>query len=588
MGESQPSVPAPADNFEADFAMGTQSIKVLVVEDDLPNRFILQAILQKEGYEVIHAENGQEAVELFQRDRPDLVLMDIKMPVMDGYEATKRIKAMSGDVFVPVIFLTATSEKDGLVKCVESGGDDFLTKPYNPVLLQARIDALMRIRDLYSTVHRQRDELAQHQKRLDRERMLAKRLFTNIVNNGSLDRSNIKYMLSPMSLFSGDILLAAPKPSGGLHAMLGDFTGHGLAAATGALPVSSIFYGMTAKGYSIGEIVAEINIKLRTILPIDMFLAACVVDMDHVTHKLSVWNGGIPVAAIYGAREKEIVRRIHSRHLPLGIVDDDTFNRRVDVIDMREGDRLYICSDGLTEAQNPHGEMFGIGRLEALFEANREPENLFEEIRSSLADFQAGMKQQDDVTLLEIAYEQDVLEDTVGWTEAAQGHNVVPPATWSLNLQLGADIIRHLDPLPVILQSMADLQGFRGQRQYLHTVFSELYTNALDHGVLGLNSLRKKTAEGFAEYYRERETRLANLKQGFINFRISHAPHETGGELVIRLEDSGPGFDFNSSTPALDENRGNSGRGIQLLRSMCQRVTYFGEGNIVEVVYRWR
>ena len=588
MGENQPFMLAPADNVEGNVAMGSQPIKVLVVEDDLPNRLILQAILQKQGYEVVHAENGQEAIEHFQHDRPDLVLMDIKMPVMDGYEATKRIKAMSGDIFVPVIFLTATSEKDGLVNCVESGGDDFLTKPYNPVLLQARIDALMRIRDLYSTVHRQRDELAQHQKRLDRERLLAKRLFTNIVNTGSLDRPNIKYLLSPMSLFSGDILLAAPKPSGGLHVMLGDFTGHGLAAATGALPVSSIFYGMTAKGYSIGEIVAEINIKLKTILPIDMFLAACVVDMDHVTHKLSLWNGGIPVAAIYGAQERHIIKRIHSRHLPLGIVDDDAFNRRVDVIDMREGDRLYICSDGLTEAQNPSGEMFGLERLESLFEANRQPDKLFEEIRSSLADFQDGRKQQDDVTMVEIAYEQAVLEDAVGWTEAAQGHNVVPPASWSLNLQLGADIIRHLDPLPVILQSMADLQGFRGQRQYLHTVFSELYTNALDHGVLGLDSQCKKTAEGFAEYYRTRESRLANLRQGFINFHIRHNPLEEGGELIIRLEDSGPGFDVNSSTPTLDENRGNSGRGIQLLRSMCEQVTYFGSGNIVEVVYRWR
>lgn len=588
MDEDKPPKAAPMGNIKGSLTMVAQPIKVLVAEDDLPNRFILQAILQKQGYEVIHAENGQEAVELFQVDRPDLVLMDIKMPVMDGYEATKRIKAMSGDIFVPVIFLTATSEKDGLVKCVESGGDDFLTKPYNPVLLQARIDALMRIRDLYSTVHRQRDELAQHQKRLDRERILAKRLFTNIVKTGSLDRPNIKYLLSPMSLFSGDILLAAPKPSGGLHAMLGDFTGHGLAAATGALPVSSVFYGMTAKGYSIGEIVAEINIKLKTILPVDMFLAACVIDMDHVSHKLSVWNGGIPVAVIYGAQEKQIVRRIHSRHLPLGIVDDDTFNRRVDVFDMREGDRLYICSDGLTEAQSPHGEMFGMERLESLFAANRQAKNLFEEIRDSLAAFQAGREQQDDVTMVEIAYEQAILEDTDGWTESAQGHNVVPPASWSLNLQLGADIIRHLDPLPVILQSMADLQGFRGQRQYLHTVFSELYTNALDHGVLGLDSKLKKTAEGFADYYREREVRLAKLKQGFINFDIRHTPCGEGGELSIRMEDSGPGFDFNSSTPNLDENRGNSGRGIQLLRSMCDQVTYFGVGNIVEVIYRWQ
>ena len=163
------------------------ALKILIADDDIPNRLVLQAILEKQGYTVLQADDGAQAVELTAREQPDMILMDIKMPVMDGYEATKRIKAMQGESFVPVIFLTATSDSEGLAKCVGSGGDDFLTKPYNRVLLQARIDALLRIRELYKTVQHQRNELASHQKRLDRERQLAKRLFTNIVETGSLD-----------------------------------------------------------------------------------------------------------------------------------------------------------------------------------------------------------------------------------------------------------------------------------------------------------------------------------------------------------------------------------------------------------------
>jgi CheY-like chemotaxis protein len=568
--------------------MNSAPLTVLVADDDIPNRLLLQAILEKQGYRVLLADDGVQAVALFERENPDLVLMDIRMPRMDGYEATRRIKGMSDDTFVPVIFLTATSDNEGLVKCIESGGDDFLTKPYNHILLHARIDALLRIRDLYSTVQQQRNELASHQKRLDRERQLAKRLFTNIVDTDSLCLPNIKSMLSPLSLFSGDILLAAPKPSGGLHVLLGDFTGHGLAAATGALPVSSVFYGMTGKGYSVAEIVTEINAKLKTILPTDMFLAAGMVDMSPTSRTLSVWNGGIPPLIIYGEAERGIVKQIKSRHLPLGIVADENFDRCVDIVEMREGDRVYICSDGVTETVNPDDEMFGRQRLETVFERNRRPDRLFDEIRDSVQRFQAGVAQQDDVTLIELEYQQAQLEAMVHLETGSDVRVALPPATWSLSMELGADLVRHFDPLPLLIQSVSNMQGFRGQRQQLYTLFSELFSNALDHGLLDLDSQVKATSGGFARFYRDREARLAELTEGKISVDIRHRPEDEGGELTIRFLDTGRGFDYRADLPVLTENRGYSGRGIQLLRTLCDKVCYEGVGNVVEVVYRWR
>jgi len=563
------------------------ALKILIADDDIPNRLVLQAILEKQGYTVLQADDGAQAVELTAREQPDMILMDIKMPVMDGYEATKRIKAMQGESFVPVIFLTATSDSEGLAKCVGSGGDDFLTKPYNRVLLQARIDALLRIRELYKTVQHQRNELASHQKRLDRERQLAKRLFTNIVETGSLDLPYVKSMLSPMSLFSGDILLAAPKPSGGLHVLLGDFTGHGLAAATGALPISSVFYGMTAKGYSIGEIVTEINDKLKTILPTDMFLAGCMVDINPGSHTVSIWNGGIPSVLIYGGEEQEIIKTLKPRHVPLGVLEDDTFNERVDVVEMREGDRVYIYSDGVTETVNPEGEMFGQSQLEQVFQRGLDADELFDQIRSDLKQFQAGGEQQDDVTMVELTYNQLDLEKTISHDEDLGTHSGQAPSHWALSMELGADLMRHFDPLPLLIQSVCDIQGLHGQRQQLYTVFSELFSNSLDHGILGLDSGLKQTADGFARYYLERESRLAELTHGKIKINIQHQPDNSGGELTIRFEDTGKGFDYQADQMALDDNKSHSGRGIQLLNSMCEDVCYHGDGNIIEVVYRW-
>lgn len=568
--------------------MNSTDLTILVADDDLPNRFVLQTILNKQGFRVLEADDGLQAVEIFENEKPDLILMDIKMPNMDGYDATRIIKERSDEIFVPVIFLTATSDNEGLAKCVESGGDDFLTKPYNHVLLKARIDALLRIRDLYTTVQRQRNELASHQKRLDRERELASKLFNNIVETGSLDLPNINSLLSPMSLFSGDILLAAPKPSGGLHVLLGDFTGHGLAAATGALPVSSVFYGMTAKGFSIAEIIAEINEKLLAILPSDMFLAACMIEMNPNSHTLSIWNGGIPPLHIYSAHKQDFSKEIKPRHLPLGIVGGKKFSRRIDVVEMHEGDRVFIHSDGVTETIDPGGSMYGRERLSKMFENNINPENLFEEIVNNLKDFQAGGEQQDDVAMIELQYQQELLESMVDFKTSLSSTVGHPPSSWSLSMELGADIIRHFDPLPLLIQSVSDLQGYRGQGQKLYTVFSELFSNALEHGILELNSDLKKTADGFARYYTERQSKLGELSTGNIKIDIKHSPTRKGGELIIRFQDSGEGFDYRVARTALEDNISHSGRGIQLLESLCEKVKYSEKGNIVEATYRWR
>ena len=130
-------------------AASSTPFTVLIADDDRINRMVLHAMLQKDGHTVYVAENGQEAVTLFEQHQPDLVLMDVMMPYMDGYEATSRIKALTGERFVPVIFLTAMTDAQALVHCVECGGDDFLHKPYKHAILKAKIAALERVRQLY-------------------------------------------------------------------------------------------------------------------------------------------------------------------------------------------------------------------------------------------------------------------------------------------------------------------------------------------------------------------------------------------------------------------------------------------------------
>jgi PAS domain S-box-containing protein len=119
-------------------------MKVLAVDDNRTNLHILQVFLKKLGHEVILAENGADAIRRFETEHPDLILLDIMMPVMDGFEAARRIKAMSQERWTPVIFLSALNRDENLVEGLDAGADDYLTKPINFVVLEAKLRSMQR------------------------------------------------------------------------------------------------------------------------------------------------------------------------------------------------------------------------------------------------------------------------------------------------------------------------------------------------------------------------------------------------------------------------------------------------------------
>lgn len=121
-----------------------EKMSVLAVDDNRTNLHILQVFLKKLGHDVILAENGAEAVQRFEQLKPDLVLLDIMMPVMDGFEAARRIKAASQGKWVPIILLSALNRDENLVEGLEAGADDYLTKPINFVVLEAKLRSMQR------------------------------------------------------------------------------------------------------------------------------------------------------------------------------------------------------------------------------------------------------------------------------------------------------------------------------------------------------------------------------------------------------------------------------------------------------------
>lgn len=130
----------------------TISLKILVADDTLVNRRLLGTFLAKMGHQVILAEDGLEAVDVFQREQPDLVIMDVVMPRMDGLEATARIKESCGSRWVPVIIVSSLEKPDELAAGLEAGADDYLPKPLNFRILEAKMRSIMRTLDLQHRV----------------------------------------------------------------------------------------------------------------------------------------------------------------------------------------------------------------------------------------------------------------------------------------------------------------------------------------------------------------------------------------------------------------------------------------------------
>jgi len=561
---------------------GAESLTVLIAEDGAADRLLLSSIVRRQGHGVLTASNGAEAVAVFEAQRPQLVLMDAMMPVMDGFEAARRIKVLAGESLVPIIFLTSMTEVDGLVRCLEAGGDDFLEKPYNQVILGAKIKAMDRLRRLQDTVLQQRDLIARHHDYLLNEQRVAKAVFDKVAHSGCLNAPNIRYLQSPYALFNGDLLLAAYTPAGDMHVLLGDFTGHGLPAAVGAMPLAEVFYGMTAKGYGLPETLREMNAKLKRILPVDMFCCAIFLCLSPQRQVVEVWNGGMPDGYLHRVATGER-QPLVARHLPLGVLGAELFDHHTDVYPMALGDRLFLLSDGVIDTCDRDDQLFGVERLHQVFEANLEPDRLFEDIQEALQRFHGEAR--DDLSMVQITLPAPARQLPSSMVYSDSGESC--PLDWSVNFEFRAATLKRFNPMPYLLQLLMEVHGLRTQSGALYSVLAELYSNALEHGVLGLDSSLKRDVRGFAQYYEQRNRRLLELQEGFVRVRLQVIPQGEGGRLYIQVDDSGKGFDVAQvmERPVLHDRL--SGRGVGLVRQLGRNACWSDNGRSAHVEFSW-
>jgi len=559
-------------------------MKVLIVDDHQYNLDLLAFILEDHDYQSCFATNGQEALDRVVSDASiGVILMDVNMPVMDGREATKRIKEAITDRFIPIVFVTALDEDQALAECLSAGGDDFISKPVNESVLLAKIAAHLRTANLYQELRETNERLSYHQRLMDREHAIVEHVFQNGLQRVGSDCRNLKHRISPMSMFNGDIFLAAPSPSGGVYLVLGDFTGHGLSAAIGCLPVADIFYAMSNKQASIAELATEINHKLQGLLPSNMFFCAAIMELSANGDRLSYWVGGINDLLLVSP-SGGVVERLQAQHMPLGVLDDHEFDATVDVVNPPAGTRVVIYTDGIIESQDDQGQMFGEERLEALLAT---PADCYvDRIYEAVNEYRQQAEQTDDMTLVELTCCPVEYADGLAHRDTGDGSLSLP---WTLSFSLTPDELGKPDLVAEVVRLLGGDVTFKSHLDILYTLLSELINNSLEHGLLELDSAIKETTDGFERYYRLRRQRLETLNGGSIDLSLQLTGTNTN-KLKIIVSDSGKGFDVEALQHVSDfdvnEQDHSFGRGIDLIRSLCDSVVYSDGGSTVTVVYR--
>jgi two-component system, HptB-dependent secretion and biofilm response regulator len=554
---------------------------ILVVDDDLFLNELFCHFLQGKGFVTNGVNSLASAVSLIESgERADLILLDYNLGDGTGLDFLAHLKDCQSEAMPPVIMVSTNEDPEFLEHCFSSGVNDYVIKPVNLSLLALKVSALIRSVAMQRLISLQNIELARFKQDAEREEAVAKFTYEYLLRQNNQVIDGVDLWLKPSSSFSGDIAIAKISPGGDLYFLLADATGHGLSAAITVMPVVSIFNTMVAKGFDIQPIVIEMNRKLERDTPHDRFVAAIVVHIQQAENQIHVWNGGMPTA--YWVTEGQVVQQFKSRHMALGILDDNQFDANVDTWRFSNKGYFFACSDGLLEQENPQGQPFSNERLFNIVESNRS--GLSVALARALAVHAQTESYCDDVSFCIITPEKIpsggyclLDEKTTHDYEKEQISN------FHWQVRISGRKLANCELSPLCNKFLQYVGVEQNLCQIIFLIVSEMVNNALDHGILRLHSSLKEEPEGFVRYFQERERRLAQLTQtDAIELSLRWELTDTGAQLVVTVADSGAGFDFSCSEIPASELL--SGRGLQMIRNLAKHVEIFPPGNRIEAV----
>ncbi|PZU96342.1 MAG: regulator [Pseudanabaena sp.] len=380
--------------------------QILIIDDDPTIRLTLQKFLKSQGYHVILAKDGEEGLAKAKEIHPSLIICDWMMPIIDGLEVCRQVKSNPDLANIYLILLTARDQEGDLVKGLEMGADDFLSKPPRINELRARVRAGLR---LY-----QATEEIQRQKQLIEQELMQASLYVRSLLPEPIEGDiAIQSSFLPSTQLGGDSFDYFWLDDENLALYLLDVSGHGVGSALLSVSVLNIMRSrsLSRRGasnestnfFSPSEVLNDLNSTFQMSVHNEMYFTIWYGVYNSRTHSLTYSSGGHPPAVLISNEEIPKIKLLKTSGLPIGMMPDITYNEQKCEIDTSS--RLYLFSDGVYEISQEDDSIWGLNSLiDAFIRTPSDRASRIEHILSCVKGASNNRPFEDDLSLLEVEF----------------------------------------------------------------------------------------------------------------------------------------------------------------------------------------
>ena len=371
---------------------------VVVVDDDVTNLKMAGHILSKHNMRVTALKSGTALIEYVKTNQPDLILLDIMMPGLDGFETMEILKKQTAPgKEIPIIFLTADENRESEMRGLQLGAMDFIRKPFVPEVL------VLRVRHTIELVRLQRNLVLENE-RISAEIALASRIqlamlpsvFPPFPDRPEID---IYACMDPVRKVGGDFYDFFFVDDDHLCLVIADVSGKGIPAALFMMASKIVLADSAKMGKSPSRILEDMNAVIFANNREDMFVTVWVGILEVSTGRLTAANAGHEYPVLMnGSSRFSLLKDDHG--LVIGVFPQQKYNEYT--LQLSPGAKLFVYTDGVIEATSGTGELFGMTRMVETLNKNpgAAPKQVLSGIRQAVDDFVQGAEQADDLTML--------------------------------------------------------------------------------------------------------------------------------------------------------------------------------------------
>jgi sigma-B regulation protein RsbU (phosphoserine phosphatase) len=367
-------------------------------------------ILKSEGYDVLQGYSGEQALEKAETESPDLILLDIMMPRIDGYEVCKRLREAEQTKAIPIVMITALKGLDEKVKALDIGADDFISKPTERLEVLARVRSLLRVKYLHDELTSANKKLEEQKQILESELIMAREVQEALLPK-DLDivaqmPPGLKFchQYIPALAVGGDFFDIAQISPSIIGIFIADVMGHGAQPALITVLIKTLFNELSYESQSPAELLSKLNQRYNALVrQTGIFTSAFYLVVDVDKQEVVFSNAGHPPALLICNGRLELEELVKESGLALGLAGD--YNYQNHERKLERGDTIFLYTDGLFDVKNRNGEIFGLENLKSIVENNLNLRNilLIQTIVDAIKEFTGnGDTTPDDITVLAV------------------------------------------------------------------------------------------------------------------------------------------------------------------------------------------